>query len=1147
MKEFVHLHVHTQYSLLDGAIRFEPLFKTAKSYGMPACAITDHGNMFGAIDFYTSARDAGLKPIIGCEVYIAPKSRLDKKTARGEDNAYHLILLALDVTGYRNLVKMVSHAHLEGFYYVPRIDQELLVAHNEGLLCLTACIKGRIPQMILRDDQKALASAVDDYLSIFGDRLYFEVQDNGIPEQKKVNEGLIELSKKYNVPLVATNDCHYLKREEAKAHELLLCIQTGKTLSDKDRLSFSSDHFYFKSGDEMDRSFSQYPEVLTNTLRIAEMCNVKMESGTYHFPEFKLPSNESLAEHFENLCRQGFEKKISYIATTYPAFTEDLATRYQERLNYELKVIKETGFAGYFLIVSDFIGFAKSQDIPVGPGRGSAAGSLVAYCLGITNIDPIKYDLIFERFLNPERISMPDIDVDFCIEGRERVIQYVTERYGKENVAQIITFGTMKSRAAVRDVGRALGFPYADVDRIAKLIPAALDMSIEQALHDEPRLKEMCEKDPSVAELIDNAMVLEGLARHASTHAAGIVISNKPLVEHLPLHRGTKGETVTQYPMKSIEKIGLIKFDLLGLKTLTIIDNVIKTLKSQGISLDIANLPLDDPGTYELLSSGNTSGIFQLESRGMRDLLIKLKPSKFEDIIALIALYRPGPLTSGMMEQFIKRKNNPALIKYETELLEEVLKDTYGVIVYQEQIMKIASRLAGFSQSEADALRKAISKKVPEQLESYREQFVHGSAGNGVKPDIAARIYDVILQFGQYGFNKSHSAAYALVAYQTAYLKTHHYLPFMAAILTNEVNDTDSLIRYVAECRESGATILPPDVNESDKAFTIVDNKIRFGLSGVKNVGDAALDSILHVRRESGPFTSLLHFCSLVDSRKVNKKVVESLIKAGSFDSMGLNRAHLYAMVRDRWDKLQKKNGSNLLQMDMFGSSASALEPDEPMSTGEELPHEEILRGEKEALGFYFSQHPLATLSAEISRITPYDTASIKESDLLDDVTIVGIVNGYREITTKRGDRMASIMLEDTKGIVEAIVFPDLLSKHILLLKGDEPLVISGSVERLEDGTTKIRAKQIAPLKDNLAEMRKTVKVVINCQVFKKQELKKLKDVLHSIRGDSKVVLEFYLGSESKPLSLAEMRIDASKLDIVTKQFSQGVAVEVLG
>ena len=1145
MAEFVHLHVHSQYSLLDGAIRFEQLFKIAKSFGMPACSITDHGNMFGVIDFHAAARESGIRPILGCEVYISPKSRFDRP-ARGEDNAYHLILLALNNTGYQNLTKMVSHAHLEGFYYVPRIDNELLKQYNDGLICLTACIKGQIPQMILRDNEKGLKTALDDYLEIFGERLYFELQDNGIEEQKKVNEGLVKLSKQCGVPLVATNDCHYLRREEAKAHELLLCIQTGKVLTDKDRLSFSSDQFYFKSVEEMERSFSHYPEALSNTMRIAEMCDVRIDSGTYHFPDFKLPAEQSLNDYFEDLCLKGFDKRIHHIAATYGVFTEELRQKYRERLNYELNVIKQTGFSGYFLIVSDFIGFAKSQDIPVGPGRGSAAGSLVAYCLDITNIDPIKYDLIFERFLNPERVSMPDIDVDFCIEGREKVIQYVTERYGKENVAQIITFGTMKSRAAVRDVGRALGVPYAEVDRIAKLIPAALDMSIEQALKEEPRLKELYDKDPRITELIDNATVLEGLARHASTHAAGIVISNRPLVDHLPLYRGTKGETVTQYSMKCIEKIGLIKFDLLGLKTLTIIDSVIKMLRAQGITLDLTNLPLDDAKTYELLSSGNTSGIFQLESRGMRDLLVRLRPSKFEDIIALIALYRPGPLTSGMMEEFIRRKNNPSLVKYETALLEEVLWDTYGVIVYQEQIMKIASRLANFSQSEADALRKAISKKIPEQLESYREQFVQGSAANGVKADIAARIYDVILRFGQYGFNKSHSAAYALVAYQTAYLKAHHYLPFMAAILTNEVNDTDSLIKYIAECREGNVSILPPDVNESDKAFTIVEEKLRFGLSGIKNVGDAALDSILHVRAESGPFTSFLHFCSLVDSRKVNKKVVESLIKAGCFDSMGVKRSHLFGLVRDRWDKLQRKPGGNGHQMDMFGQS-SFVEAEDPVQTGDELPYDEILSGEKEALGFYFSQHPLASLVAEIRRVTPHDTASVKEVDIAEDVTIVGIVNGYREITTKRGDRMASVTFEDTKGIIETIVFPDLLSKHLLTLKSEKPLVVTGTVEKSEDGSAKLRVKQITLFEEILSEIRRTVKLKVDCRLFKRQELKKLKDVLYSIRGDSKVQIEFLLNGQREPLSLNEVRIDSSKLDVLGKHFRQGLEVEVIG
>ena len=715
MREFVHLHLHTQFSLLDGAIRFEPLFETANAYGMKACSITDHGNMYGAIDFYFTAREFGIKPIIGCEAYISPKSRLDHTKVRGEDNAYHIVLLAMNNVGYKNLLKMISSAHTEGFYYAPRIDKELLRANNEGLICLTACLQGEIPKQILKGDDASVRNKVEEYLSIFGDRLFFELQDNGIPEQTKINETLIDLSKYYNVPIVATNDCHYLRKEEAKAHELLLCIQTGKTMLDKDRLSFKSEEFYVKSPDEIGRAFSNYPEALSNTLKIAEMCNVTIDVGTYHFPDFKPAEDLGLDEYFEKICWKGFQDRMRYIQPAYEVFTDDLARTYEERLRYESDVIKKTGFSSYFLIVADFIRYAKSEGIPVGPGRGSAAGSLIAYCLGITDIDPIRYDLIFERFLNPERISMPDIDVDFCKRGRERVIGYVTEKYGKDNVAQIITFGTMQSKAAVRDVGRALGMPYAEVDKIAKLITSG-DKGIAKAINEEPQVRDFYQTDERVKELLDNAMVLEGLARHASTHAAGIVISNKHLTEHLPLCRGKNNETVTQYHMKIIEKIGLIKMDFLGLETLTIMDDTIKLLKNQGIELDLRSIPLDDRATYELLSSGNTSGVFQLESRGMRDLLVKLKPSKFEDIMPLIALYRPGPLKSGMVDEFIKRKNDPSLVKYETPLLRDVLADTYGVTIYQEQIMKIAQVLANFSIKDADALRKAMSKKIPEQL-----------------------------------------------------------------------------------------------------------------------------------------------------------------------------------------------------------------------------------------------------------------------------------------------------------------------------------------------------------------------------------------------------------------------------------------------
>jgi DNA polymerase III subunit alpha len=1142
VSEFVHLHLHTQFSLLDGAIRFDNLFDAAKSFKMPACAITDHGNMFGAVDFFFAAKSAGIKPIIGCEAYIAPNSRHNKE--KQHENAYHVVLLAMNNEGYANLMKLISIANMEGFYYHPRIDKEILRLYNGGLICLTACLKGQIPQTILHDDQNGMKTQVEDYMSIFGDRLYLELQDNGMIEQRKVNEGLVSLAEHYNLPMVATNDCHYLRKQEARAHELLLCIQTGKKITDTDRMKLSTEEFYFKSPDEMTAAFSAYPEALKNTLRIAEMCDVSIETGVYHFPNIKLPGNQSPEEHFEELCRQGFVAQMPRLAASYKEFPDELAEKYKDRINYEIEVIKKTGFASYFLIVSDFIRYAKANDIPVGPGRGSAAGSLVALCLDITNIDPIRWNLLFERFLNPERISMPDIDVDFCFEKRERVIDYVTQTYGKDNVAQIITFGTMKSKAAVRDVGRALGLPYGNVDAIAKLIPSTLNISINEAMSEEPRLRDMYNNDETVKELIDNALVLERLARHASTHAAGVVISNKPLMEYVPLHRGQKGETVTQYTMKTIEKIGLVKFDLLGLKTLTIIDNILRILKDQGTTLDIQSIPLDDPDTYKLLSAGDATGVFQLESRGMRELLTRLKPSIFEEIIALIALYRPGPLGSGMVEEFIRRKNNPSLIKYETELLREVLDETYGVIVYQEQIMRIASLLGNFTQGEADTLRKAISKKVPEQLEAYREKFIKGCETNGVKADVAQQIYNIFIEFGEYGFNKSHSAAYALVTYQTAYLKAHYYLPFMAAILTNEVNDTDSLIGYIAECREGGAPILPPDINESAKHFTIVNGKIRYGLLGIKGVGEAALDSILNARDECGGFTSFTHFCSLVDSRKVNKKVVESLIKAGAFDCTGLKRSQLFTLVQERWDRLTKKGNGNSLQMDMFGAN-DWTPREETVPDADELDYAELLKGEKEALGFYFSQHPLSAYEKIIVQITPHDTLSIKEAESGQDVTIVGLVNGMKEITTKRGDRMANVKLEDTKGIIEVIIFPDLLSKSHFLLKSEKPLVVMGSLEKTEDGIARIRGKTIVPMEEIQKELEKTVRIKIDCSLFKKDGLKKLRDILVSIKGDSQIALEFRQNGDRRIYAVPGLRIDAAKTELIQKHFNAGVNIEV--
>jgi DNA polymerase-3 subunit alpha len=1141
MTDFVHLHLHTQYSLLDGAIRFDRLFNLAKTYNMNACAITDHGNMFGVVDFYFAARDAGIKPLLGCEAYLAPKSRMDRKV-RGEENAYHIVLLAMNDQGYRNLMKIVSFANLEGFYYVPRADKELLRRYNEGLVCLTACLKGEIPSMILKGDEKATRGTVEEYMDLFGDRLFFELQDNGLPEQKIINEGLVDLSRHYGVPIVATNDCHYLKREESVAHELLLCIQTGKTMNDQNRLSFSSNEFYFKSADDMARAFSQYPEALKNTMRVAEMCNLTLDVGTYHFPEFTPPRQEDPTTYFENLCREGFQWRLTRIRATHDNFTPETEDVYRKRLDYELDVIKKTGFVSYFLIVSDFINYAKKEGIPVGPGRGSAAGSLVAYCLGITDIDPIKYDLLFERFLNPARISMPDIDIDFCMAGRERVIQYVTEKYGKDNVAQIITFGTMQSKAAIRDVGRALGMPYADVDRIAKLLSGSVP-SLEKAVVDEPQLRDLYNTDQQAKTLLDNAMVLEGLARHASTHAAGIVISNKHLAEHLPLYRGKKGETLTQYPMKVIEKIGLVKIDFLGLQTLTVIDHVVKLLKSSGVDIDLVNLPLDDGPTYTLLSSGNTSGIFQLESEGMRDLLVKLKPSKFEDIIALIALHRPGPMNSGMMDEFIKRKNNPALVKYETEQLKDVLADTYGVIVYQEQVMHIASLLAGFPLKDADALRKAMSKKIPEELQKYRERFVSGSIEKGVKPDVAEKIYDVIVRFGEYGFNKSHSTAYAVLAYQTAYLKAHHPVPFMAAILTSEVNNADKMIRYITECRDAGIEILPPDVNTSEKAFAVVVDKIRFGLSGVKNVGDAAIDSLIEARERLGEFTSFYQFLSEMDTKKANKKVIEALIKAGCFDAFGLKRSQLFHVLNERSEKSQKKEGHGY-QMDIFGSTMAT--PDRPtVPDMEELPYDEILKGEKEALGFFFSEHPLKAYDGLIRRITAFDTQNVKECGSADEVDLAGVIGSCREVTTKRGDKMAYVALEDTKGIVDVIVFPELYGQTRNLIKGDSPLLVTGSVEATEDGGAKVKAKRIRLLEEATRDVAKSVTIRIYCDRFTKDELRKLRDVLLGIKGKSRVVLLFVLNGEQETLPLEDLTIDHTRVEILAKHFADRIDYEV--
>jgi len=1105
---FVHLHVHSQYSLLDGAIRFEEVLDLAKKYQMRALALTDHGNMFGAIEFYQTAIKHGIKPIVGCEIYVSPGTRFEKKGPEGMEGAYHLTLLVKNRTGYFNLIKLVSLAHLEGFYYKPRVDKELLSKYNEGLFALSGCLKGEIAVHVSRGEMKKAIQSAEDYRRIFDDRRFFiEIQKNGVENQLLLNDRLFEIGHQLSIPLVATNDCHYLHRKDVKAHEVLLCIQTGKTLQDKERMKFSSDEFYFRSPQEMAELFQNTPEVITRTVEIAEQCNLELRFDEKHIPKVAVPSGESPDSYLEGLSREGLEKRL--ISHQEDNDFKDRSIKYFARLEEELKIIKSMGYSGYFLIVADFIRFAKNRGIPVGPGRGSAAGSLVAYALNITDLDPIEYDLIFERFLNPGRkSSMPDVDVDFCIEGRDEVIQYVTDHYGKENVAQIITFGKMQARAVIRDVGRVMDLPYAEVDRIAKLIPGIpLNITLEQALNQEPQLKELIKKDPRVESLFTVAKSLEGLTRHASTHAAGVVISNKSLMEYLPLYRGQNGELMTQYPMKEVEAIGLVKFDFLGLKTLTVVNHALQLIeKNHGVKIVLSLIPVDDPMVFELLALGSTLGIFQLESSGMRDLLIKLKPENFREIIALVALYRPGPLKSGMVDEYIKRKHGKEIIRYDLPELKEILKDTYGVIVYQEQVMRIASSLAHFSLEDADVLRRAMSKKDPKEMEMQKEKFLLGSKRNRINPTKAEKIFDLMAKFAEYGFNKSHSAAYALIAYQTAYLKAHYPLEFMAALLTSEVQNADKILKYIAECREMGIEILPPEINESDKNFTVVENKIRFGLAAVKNVGDAAIDAIFMERNDKGKFKSLFDFCHRVDLRKVNRRVTESLVKCGAFDFSKAHRSQMLTILGDILEQsqtAQKKKGEP--QLSMLIDRSRELKEEYPDM--DEFPENQLIAFEKETIGFYISRHPLSRYQEEIKKFTNLDTSTLPKLQNGTEVKICGLVSGSKEIVTKKGDRMAFLTLEDMKGFIEVILFPEVFKAALPYLRGGDPLLIKGILD-LSDEHIKIKGTEVHSLPELPSSPMKPLHLKIPISSSPSQ-LADLKEIIEANQGSYKVFLHF--------------------------------------
>jgi len=1048
--DFVHLHVHSQYSLLDGAIRIDDLLQRAVGFGMKAVALTDHGTMFGSVEFYEKALKAGIKPVIGCECYVAPR-RLTDKTPEDHRGMSHLILLAENAEGYRNLCKLVSVAQLEGFYYRPRIDKHILKEHRRGLIALTACLHGEIPTLIKTNQLDKAHQAAQAYQDLFGEGNFFlEVQNNGIEIQDTVNEVLRDMSRKLSIPLIASNDCHYLDKKDVRAHDVLLCIQTGKTVHDTGRFKFRTDQLYFKSREEMHASFKDYPGALENTVEIADRCNLEFDFKTYHFPKFDSPGGRSEAEYFEIKVRDGFERLFKNIKARNPAADEKL---YRERLDYEISVIIDMEFPGYFLIVADFIHHAKENNIPVGPGRGSAAGSLVAYSLGITDLDPLEYGLIFERFLNPARKSMPDIDVDFCINGREDVFKYVVEKYGGgDYVAQIITYGKLKTRAVIRDVGRALDIPLREVDTIAKLVPDVLNISLDDALKKEPRLQQMADEKPEIGELIEICRVLEGLPRHASTHAAGVVIADRPLMNYLPLYRGKKGEVVTQYDMKIVEKIGLVKFDFLGLRNLTVIENTLELIAAQGKTTpDLNNLDLEDRDTYRLLSAGDTTGVFQLESSGMKDLLVRLKPECFNDVIALVALYRPGPMESGMIDDYVARKHGRKKVEYLLPELAPVLEETYGVIVYQEQVMKIAGILANYEMAEADDLRKAMGKKIKQLMARHRERFVRGAVENNLPQDKARTIFDLIEKFGGYGFNKSHSAAYALIAFQTAYLKAHFPVEFMASLLTSEMHSIDGVVKYIAECRSHNIAVLPPDIYESHKGFTVSGNKIRFGLVAVKNVGEGAIESIIETRSRVR-FESLFDFCEHVDMKKVNKRVIESLIKCGAFDATGAKRSQMMAALEDAIEygqRVQKeKNDPQMGLFDVGEKTVSINTPDIPNI--QEWDEKQLLTYEKESLGFYISGHPLGRFEDVLDKFTNADAITIKELKDGGAVRIGGIVTSTKTIKTKKGDLMAFVTIEDMHGSVEAIVFSSVYYTASDLLFEDNPILIQGRVQKDE-------------------------------------------------------------------------------------------------
>ena len=1140
MAEFVHLHLHTEFSLLDGACRVDELLDEAVKLKMPALAVTEHGNLFSSVVFHDHARDRGLKPILGCEVYVASGSRHKKSGSQTETN--HLVLLAETDQGYRNLIRLVSAGYTEGFYYRPRIDKELLAEHAEGLIGLSSCLKGEVASALRVEQAKPALEAAARLRDILGPKNFFlEMQYQGIEEQLVVNRGLLPLARELNLPIVATNDVHYLRQGDSQPHDVLLCIGTGKTVNDTQRLRYHGDQFFLKTAGQMAAVFGDHPEALRNTLLVAERCHVTIPKGQNHLPSFGVPEGVTLDEYFEQVARGGFAQRMVRLQQLAAAGRlRHTVDEYERRLEYELAMIKKMGYVGYFLIVWDFIRYAREEQIPVGPGRGSAAGSLVAWSMRITDVDPLDFGLIFERFLNPERVSLPDIDVDFCERRRGEVIDYVTRKYGRENVAQIITFGTMKAKAVVRDVGRALDMPYADVDRVAKQIPAALDMTLDKALAENPTLADMAAKDEKVKEVLDIGRRLEGMSRHASVHAAGVVIAPGPVTDYAPLYKGARDEITTQWNMKEIERVGLLKMDFLGLSTLTLIHDALAEIKrTEDIDLDIDSVPLDDAKTFALFSDGQTFGVFQFESSGMRELLRKARPERLEDLIALNALYRPGPLRSGRVDDWIACKQGRAEVKYELPELEPILADTYGVIAYQEQVMRIAQALAGFSLGQADVLRKAMGKKDPSVMAQQRDEFLAGAKRNGINRSKAAKVFEEMEHFAGYGFNKSHSTPYAYLAYQTAYLKANYPWHFAAALLTIESQNSDKLAVYLSESRDRGISVLPPDINESELTFSVEHGKgVRFGLSAIKGLGEGAVRAILAARAElGGRIPSLGALCEIVDLRIANKRVFEALVKSGASDSLAGGggrdgRARQFAAIDAACEHgARHQRDKDLGQTQLFGSD-DATGGAEMATLPSAVPWTEIeqLQYEKDALGLYWSGHPMDRHADALREFGAKTTGDLNARKMVDDdsapdrdsagargtgngsrtseeISIGGIVSGLRPLKTRKGHAMCVITVDDAQGSVEVVVFPEPFQQYGHLAEAGHMVLVKGRLEG-DDESTRILASEIAPISVVTEQLTSSVTITLSAPPHDRETFMRLWDVLLQHKGDRRVSID---------------------------------------